>query len=313
MTTTTTTTTSGATDSTVCEKAQAFADGELPNEQVPEFQRHLPGCRGCQEHLEDAMMLDALASTAGPAAAGAARQSPAMDIQRADARDPVPAVRAGPRAQVVPIDSRRRSGRTRTVFWSGAALAAAAAAVVIAVVGGGQGGRNDDAFASLSAVEARPLAARLAYAPADRHRPLRVTRGAGDTAALPFAAVAKLERDGAWQGVAAAYLLTGDPARAAASLDRAPPALSIDNDRAVLAMQQGRWADALGALQTIVAAAPDHPQANFNLGLVLEQMGRPSDSAAAFEKVASLGEPGWAAEAAVRARDLRSQPAPARE
>ena len=53
-----------------CEKLQAFADGDLPAAERPAFHRHLAGCAGCQQALESALMLDALATTftdeAGP-------------------------------------------------------------------------------------------------------------------------------------------------------------------------------------------------------------------------------------------------------
>jgi anti-sigma factor RsiW len=52
-----------------CEKLQPFADGELAAPERPAFHRHLALCTGCQRALEDALMLDALASSfsEGPA------------------------------------------------------------------------------------------------------------------------------------------------------------------------------------------------------------------------------------------------------
>jgi len=46
-----------------CEKLQVFADGELPAEEIPEFQRHVAGCPACQEELEEVMALEGLAQS----------------------------------------------------------------------------------------------------------------------------------------------------------------------------------------------------------------------------------------------------------
>jgi anti-sigma factor RsiW len=46
-----------------CEKLQVFADGELPAEEIPEFQRHFAGCAVCQAELEEVMALEGLAQS----------------------------------------------------------------------------------------------------------------------------------------------------------------------------------------------------------------------------------------------------------
>jgi anti-sigma factor RsiW len=43
-----------------CDKLHAFADGELPVEEIPAFERHLVGCASCQTELQDVMLLEAL-------------------------------------------------------------------------------------------------------------------------------------------------------------------------------------------------------------------------------------------------------------
>ena len=50
----------------VCEKLQVFADGELPMEEVPDFERHFSECAGCQAELQDILLLDALAQGLRP-------------------------------------------------------------------------------------------------------------------------------------------------------------------------------------------------------------------------------------------------------
>jgi anti-sigma factor RsiW len=47
----------------VCEKLQVFADGELPAEEVPEFERHFAECAGCQAELEEVLVLEGLAQS----------------------------------------------------------------------------------------------------------------------------------------------------------------------------------------------------------------------------------------------------------
>jgi len=47
----------------LCEKLQVFADGELPAEEIPEFERHFAGCDRCQAELEEVMVLEGLAQS----------------------------------------------------------------------------------------------------------------------------------------------------------------------------------------------------------------------------------------------------------
>jgi anti-sigma factor RsiW len=45
----------------VCEQLQVFADGELPLDEVPYFERHFADCAGCQAELQDLLLLESLA------------------------------------------------------------------------------------------------------------------------------------------------------------------------------------------------------------------------------------------------------------
>jgi anti-sigma factor RsiW len=56
-----------------CEKLQIFADGELPVAERAAFHHHLATCSVCQDALESALMLDALAASISDATAGAHR------------------------------------------------------------------------------------------------------------------------------------------------------------------------------------------------------------------------------------------------
>jgi anti-sigma factor RsiW len=63
--------------SSPCDKLQVFADGELPAAERPAFHRHLAGCGACQEALESALMLDALAASFSDERAQAGGEVPA--------------------------------------------------------------------------------------------------------------------------------------------------------------------------------------------------------------------------------------------
>jgi len=49
-----------------CEKLQVFADGELPMDEVPAFERHFAECTGCQTELQDILLLESLAQEIHP-------------------------------------------------------------------------------------------------------------------------------------------------------------------------------------------------------------------------------------------------------
>lgn len=148
---------------------------------------------------------------------------------------------------------------------------------------------------------------RISYAAADRHRPYNVARAAGSAAprdAISLDTLAQLERRKDFHGVAAAFVMLGDPSRAATYLDRAAADPDVTADRALLQLQAGHPADALITLDGVLAARPRHPQALWNRALALRDLGLDASAAEVFEAVAALGEPGWAAEARARAQRL---------
>lgn len=49
-----------------CDSLQVFADGELPLDEVPAFERHFAECAGCQAELQDVLLLEALAQGVRP-------------------------------------------------------------------------------------------------------------------------------------------------------------------------------------------------------------------------------------------------------
>jgi hypothetical protein len=149
----------------------------------------------------------------------------------------------------------------------------------------------------------RPIEARLGYAALDRYRPYR--RPAGERRELSRARLAELEERGDFHGVAAYSLEAGEWTRAAEYLDRAPKGPTVDIDRAVVALGAGRLEEALQTLDEALRVVPRSGPALWNRSLVLAALDLPLAAAEAFDRVAALGEPGWADEARRRAAQLR--------
>lgn len=216
-------------------------------------------------------------------------------MARAERRAPVRHT-PPPGAAVRPISSARRWALRA----AGAAGALAAAAGVLLVVRPG-------AEAPLDAAPSRGLEVRLTHPGARAHKPYDVPRAGGPQAGerVPLDVLAKLEKRGDARGVATAWLLRGEKEQAALALARAPEGSDTSSDRAALALVRGKVDEALDLLDAALDAAPGHPQALWNRGLALRELGMPLAAAEAFETVEKLAEPGWAAEAGQRAAALR--------
>jgi hypothetical protein len=275
-----------------------YVDGELGADEAEAFALHLASCAACRAQLHDALQLVAVEARA--AGAGERLAAPTAADEDAPGSE---GVAPGRLADVVPITRRRRT----PIIIVGAVLAVAAVAVAVLAWP-----RSQPPQIALATAPTRALEGRIAYAPADRHRPYAIVRGAATAEQIPLDALAGLERRGDPHGVAAGYLLLGDPARAETYLAKAtgPDAAA---DRALVELTAGRAEAALIALDRVLASAPRHPQALWNRALALRDLGLPRMAVQAFEAVAALGEPGWADEARQRARvlaadtDLREQ------
>ncbi|WNG20659.1 CHAT domain-containing protein [Cystobacter fuscus] len=161
----------------------------------------------------------------------------------------------------------------------------------------------------LARTQTRAREARLGYPAADVYRPHSPVR-AGASAMLPpplLQELAALEEAQDFHGLAAAYLLRGNATQAAVYLDKAGHSPDVDCDRALLALDKGDLPEALELLDGVLTASPRHPRALWNRGLVLRELGLGLMAADAFERVASVGEPGWSTEAKQRAEELRRQ------
>jgi hypothetical protein len=158
----------------------------------------------------------------------------------------------------------------------------------------------------LAEAPSRPLEARLSVAEADGYRPYVPARGLESTP-VPLRELARLEGLEDRAGIAASYLVHGDPQQALAHLSHAPASPGRENDRAAAAFLLKRHDEALALLDGALDAKPRPPQALWNRALVLRELGLTLLAAATFEEVAALGEPGWSTEAAEQARLLRAR------
>jgi tetratricopeptide (TPR) repeat protein len=267
-----------------CEKLHAFADGELPAAEVPAFKEHLGACPACQSELRDVMALEAL--WLGLAQTRRSSWTHAV-------------VEVTPTGAATPV----RSGRRAPPWAWKAGLAAVAASVLVAFTARRNGRQPEEALA-----DARPFAARVVSQLANQHRPLRLMRGAPGAERPRLETLAQLEASGDEPELGAVYLLAGSLDQAELHLRRGPPSAAVANNRAVLAMQRGRWEEARALLLAVLAAIPDHRQARWNLALLYQETGDRGAAAAGFDALAADGEPGWSSEAAARARDLRQDP-----
>ena len=203
-----------------------------------------------------------------------------------------------------------------------AVVLAAVAVTVLVVVGaewrgatGPDGGSTDGPDQAIAANfiaalgETRKIEGRLSYAPADRYRHYDVQRnGTGAVEKIPYSVIAGMEERAVHRGMAAASLLMGNLDRVEEHLDRAGETPDTWSDRALLLLKRGKKQDleeAVVLLERALAEDPEHAQAWWNRGLVLEALGLELQAAEAFDTVAGFGEEGWSTEARNRARALR--------
>jgi hypothetical protein len=285
--------------SDVHEQVGPFLDGELPPAEADAFRLHLGSCVDCQQELLDFMQLRGLAralkqeqqaspnSITAPAAIATPTSPP---INKGDDK----------RGRVLPFPSRRFLVRAAVAVGS---LAAAVVAVVLAQsIGHGK--------TSFDLGPNRLVEVRLSYQPADGYRPYNVTRAA-DThweTALSLSSLSWLESHGDEHGVAVGHLLRGELDAAQSSLAQADAKNpDVISDHAALALLQGQPATSFTLSQQALKLKPRHPQATWNEGLALEQMGLLGEASRSFNSVATYKEQGWSEEAQERARSLYEQ------
>ncbi len=320
-----------------CAPLHAYVDGELDADETAAFEAHLVGCDACQDELPRLLALmaalDHAATHAAPATLpapprlgvlpGGAARSPELPGPRSAPDIALP--RSAPDLQVPssppdlqvpssPPDLEARAAARRRPRWLVAGLAGLAAAALLLVVlrrAPTPVDRVAPAVASLAGDlgPRRTLEARLSYPGADRYRALDVARGAADREDISLARMAELEAARDWHGLAVAALLAGEPARAASRFAQAAPSPAVDSDLAALELRDGSPAAlerGLAAADRALEAAPDHGPALWNRALVLAALNLPLAAARDLDRVAALGEAGWADEARTRAQALRA-------
>jgi tetratricopeptide (TPR) repeat protein len=263
----------------------AFADGELSPDEAARFRDHLATCAACASELHELMMLEAVG-------------------------EPPRAARSRAPAVVHSLEAARHKRMRRILALAALVPVAAAAAFLIHAQLAPSPPRPEVASLALEVEATRSFEPRLAYGPADRHRTYDVARAAGARAheQVPLATLAALESRGDEHGLAAGLALSGDTARAAEAIGKAGTSVDVQSDRAALLLAQGgHAAEALAILDAVLAVRPGHPQALFNRGLALRDLGQPRAAAQAFERAAAAGEPGWSDEARARARALGTE------
>jgi hypothetical protein len=293
-----------------CDQLHAYVDGELDEAAATEFEAHLATCEACLAELPRLLALLEALDGAGRVARAAASAEPAET--RPGGLTVIPGGRTAlPERAATPAPAARPARRRTWVWASGLAVAAAAAVALLLVPR-----RPPDAVAIAEALgPTRPFEARLSAPGADGHRPMNVARGgAPGPAPERTARLGKLElqlaEDRNWRGQAAVALFANERDRAARALASAPSTPEVESDRAAVELIDADPAALVRALDHVdraLAAAPDLPIALWNRALVLAALDLPLAAAGELDRVAALGEPGWAGEARERAAVLRDR------
>jgi len=280
-----------------CETLHAYVDGELDESAHSAFETHLASCDDCAAELPRLLalltVLDAAAAVSAPA--GAKR------LVVLDGGSDAPADRS----------IRSPSRRPRRPLWiaGGAAAGLAAAAAVLVFISL----RTPPAPPAVSLAAqlgpTRAIEARLSYRGTEGYRKFDVARGGRSGEAISTDSRIQLERAEDWHGLAVASLLAGERERAAQLFAKVPSSPPADSDRAALELLDGSQPALERALDDVdraLAAMPGDPAALWNRALVLAALSLPTAAAREFDRIAALGEPGWADEARTRAETLRS-------
>lgn len=264
-------------DSRPCDNIEQFVDGELPPGEAETFRLHLPDCAECQREVAELLQLALLGE---------------RHVEGGTGNGPVI-------PRIFPS-----SRWMRPALLLGATLCMA---LVLAVLlpRPAPSPKEDPWLANRPR---RLLEARLSHSDADRYRPLERMMGNASASAMlalgnsgPIAASDP-------QGVAAALLVPNDPGlanQALKQLEGLGDSPDAENDRAVAFLLQRDPEQALRHVDRALEGTPRHPQALWNRGLALRELGLTTLAARTFSEVAALQEPGWAEEAAQLADTLQ--------
>lgn len=319
----------------VCAQVGPFADGELSAAAADLFRRHLGTCQTCPADLEQILVLDTLAqeALAQPARQLRTIELPACGVlpppelsevsesTRSDQpRAPAPATKTHLFSWKLP--------RLRMLTWFQIAAAGIGIFVVVRSTSWTDGisdrirrrfGLEASApqLAALEAPRCRSILGRYADPRYAQPVPCRIARSAvrgplttGPTANgqgnLPISQqmLARLQQQQDHRALAAVYLNDGDLLGAEMALGQAGQSVAVNSDRAVVALERGRFAEALQLAEAVLAASPDWKPAMWNRAVALQGLGRRADAARQFSTLAAGGEAGWSEEARRRAAAL---------
>ncbi|MCP3100107.1 CHAT domain-containing protein [Myxococcus sp. K15C18031901] len=289
-----------------CNELHRFLADQLSPDEHARFREHLLHCYVCERDFHEAMQLEMLAQMSlSPEFEARAQAQAAADRHQGPSPDAVPDA-------PVPLRAWRR-------VLSGLKTLAAVLALMLLLPAVDQWDAGRMAWLDLDGP--RAFEGRVTYPPVDaRYRAFVPERSAArlrpSVAALPLQELSRMEARGDLRGIATAYLLYGAPRQALAFMKQLPPSADRDSDLALLALEQARQApsldernahleEALALVSGVLERAPRHPQALWNRGLVLRELGLSLLAAQAFGEVARLGEPGWSEEALAAERVLR--------
>ena len=298
-----------------CDDLDLFFDRELETEAAQAFRDHLATCTRCQTVLQG-RMLEAAVVTGEDVGQQPVIPEPGQGIEPTAAAPEggaqTPADHARP-----PVDelaARRRRPPIIAITSVAAVLLASAAAVPMMC--------SQRAALTLALAGERGVEVRFSAAALDHHRSLRVERAAGVATheQINLQDLAELERRGEASTLLGAHALNGDLAsaeRVAKQLPKTAPTLS---DRAALELLQingagGRvqrpaWQAAAARAVSLTTDAlrldPGSTQARWNQAIALSRLGLSLAAARVFDELAGAHEAGWPAEAAARAKQLRS-------
>jgi cellulose synthase operon protein C len=305
--------------SVLCQQIGPFVDGELSANAAALFRQHLGKCTTCPKELEKILVLDTLAEQAlgGPVVQPGTVEIPAYAEPAAAANRPRPPTGKTPGKTLL---ERAWAWRPSKMVWFPVAAAAVGIIVALFRPGAGDGpwtGSGSSASAPIVALElprCRTTLGRVADDGYAQPVPCRVTRAGNDAplTGVPrpsLRALAQLEERADYQAIAAVFLGEKDLAGAELYLGKAGSSAAVDNDKAVLALERGNFAEALRLADAVLARAPGNKAAAWNRAVALEHLDRRAEAAQQFAAIAAGGEPGWAEQARARAAAL-TQPVP---
>jgi tetratricopeptide (TPR) repeat protein/tRNA A-37 threonylcarbamoyl transferase component Bud32 len=180
-------------------------------------------------------------------------------------------------------------------------------------------------------LEVRPFPPRLNEPTLASYRPVHREGEQGSGQGLPvqinLQALGQLEKKGDLHALAIGSLLKGDPGsgeRALAYLDEIDPPFreetvgkilklrlspsrnpNIDSERAAVLLELKRPAEAFRLASSALLVQPDHPAAQWNQALALQDLDLTGSATAVFGRIKASGEPGWSGEAGVRMAALQ--------